>query len=293
MDRYIVFTDFDLDGAGCYLTYKWFFPDQDTEVIPLKVSNLREKLLSWLNNNSFETYKKIYFFDLDTTDVADLIDRSNVVIVDHHETHKQKYKNAQTNIVVTTSCSKLLYNQFKQREVKLSISQIKLLSLIDDYDSYILKDPDSYNLNILFWYFNSNRLQFFSQRFKNGFVSFTPQEKNLLRSYKRKFIKYYKDLRLYTADIKLKDREYNFISGFVDKYVNDVAHNILNDNKKCDIVMLINSGSKRVYFRKQNEVDIDLGKLATNLCDGGGHKSAAGGTLNDTIKILSRDFQPL
>ena len=57
--------------------------------------------------------------------------------------------------------------------------------------------------------------------------------------------------------------------------------------------MLINSGNKRVYFRKQNEVDIDLGKLAANLCAGGGHKNAAGGVLNDTIKILSKDFQPL
>ena len=293
MDRYIVFTDFDLDGAGCYLTYKWFFPDQDTEVIPLKVSNLREKLLSWLNNNSFESYKRIYFFDLDTTDIADLIDRPNVVIVDHHETHKQEYKQAQTNIVVTTSCSKLLYNQFKQSKIKLSVPQIKLLSLIDDYDSYTLKFPDSYNLNILFWYFNSNRLQFFAERFKEGFDSFTSQEKNLLRAYRRKFKKYYNDLRLYAADIELKGSSYTFISGFVDKYVNDVAHNILNDNKQCHIVMLINSGNKRVYFRKQNEVDVDLGKLAAHLCSGGGHKNAAGSVLNDTIKILSKDFQPL
>jgi oligoribonuclease NrnB/cAMP/cGMP phosphodiesterase (DHH superfamily) len=57
--------------------------------------------------------------------------------------------------------------------------------------------------------------------------------------------------------------------------------------------MLINSGNKRVYFRKQNEVDVDLGKLAASLCSGGGHKNAAGGVLNDTIKILSKDFQPL
>ena len=92
MDRFIVFTDFDLDGAGCYLTYKWFNSDKTTDVIPLKVTNLREKILSWLNSNSFETYKQIYFFDIDTTAVADLIDRPNVTIIDHHETHTHKYK---------------------------------------------------------------------------------------------------------------------------------------------------------------------------------------------------------
>ena len=98
---------------------------------------------------------------------------------------------------------------------------------------------------------------------------------------------------MYTADIKLKDKQYNFISGFVDKFVNVVAHNILEDNKQCNIVMLVNPGNKRVYFRKQNDTGVNLGKLAANLCDGGGHPNAAGGKLNDNIKNLSKQFQPL
>ena len=57
--------------------------------------------------------------------------------------------------------------------------------------------------------------------------------------------------------------------------------------------MLINTGNKRVYFRKQKDTDINLGKLAEKLCDGGGHEYAAGGVLSDNIKTLSRDFQPL
>lgn len=293
MDRYIVFTDFDLDGSGCYLIHKWFNPDKEVEVIPLKVSNLREKILSWLNHNRFETYKQIYFYDLDTTDIGDLIDRTNVTVIDHHETHTYEYKNANAKIVITSSCSKLLYNEYKDSKIKLSLPQIKLLSLIDDYDSYTLSDVNSYNLNILFWYFNANRLEHFSERFANGFDGFTPQEKNLLKAYKRKFKKYYEGLRLYSADIELKDRTYKFISSFVDKYVNDVAHNILEDNKKYDIAMLVNPNNKRVYFRKQNETDVDLGKLASSLCEGGGHKNAAGGVLNDTIKVLSKQFQPL
>lgn len=292
MDRYIVFTDYDIDGAGSYLAFKWLSGIKDAEVIPLKVSNLREKLLSWLNKNSLENYKKVFFFDLDTSAVGDLIDKPNVEIYDHHETHVYDYKHASACIQVTTSCAKLIYNKYKS-DVKLTVPQITLLSLVDDYDSYTLAQKHSYDLNILFWYYNSDRVSFFCERFANGFDGFTSQEKNLIKSYIRKFNKFYKELRLYTADIEIKDKSYKFISSFADKYVNDVAHNILEEHKDCNIVMLINTGNKRVYFRKQKDTDIHLGKLAEKICKGGGHEYAAGGELSESIKVLSRDFQPL
>lgn len=294
MRRCVIFTDFDLDGVGSYLAFKWLTGIEEEEVIPLKVSNLREKILSWLNNNSFEKYDRVYFFDLDTTDIGDLIDKPNVTIFDHHETHTYEYKQAQAEVLITTSCTKLIYNRLKENGATLSVPMIKLLSLIDDYDSYTLKYEDSYNLNILFWYYNSDRLVYFAERFKNGFDGFTDPEKNLIKSYIRKFENYYNDLRLYHAEIPIGSRSYKFISAFAHKHVNDIAHRILQKNKDiCDVVMLINSNNKRVYLRRQKESDINLGKFAEKICDGGGHKYAAGGILTDTVKILSKSFQPL
>ena len=294
MNRCVIFTDFDLDGVGSYLAFKWLTGISDADVIPLKVSNLREKLLSWLNNNSFENYSKVYFFDLDTTAVGDLIDRPNVSIFDHHETHTYQYKQAKAEILVTTSCTKLIYNRLKDKGNKLNNEQLELLALVDDYDSYTLKYENSYNLNILFWYYNSNRVEFFAERFKNGFDGFTSPELNLIKSYVRKFKKYYNDLRLYYAEIPIKDRSYKFISAFADKHINDVAHYILQENKdKCDVVMLINSNNKRVYLRRQKTSDMNLGKFAEKICDGGGHQYAAGGMLTEAVKILSKNFQPL
>lgn len=294
MEKRIIFTDFDLDGTGCYLVFKWLTGISDAEVIPVKVSNLREKLLSWLNNNKFEDYTKIYFFDLDTTDVADLIDKPNVRIFDHHESHLNIYNQAKAEIVHTTSCTKLLYNFLKNANIKLSTPQLQLLSLIDDYDSYTLKYEDSYNLNILYWYYNSDRLSFFCDRFKDGFNGFTKPEKNLIKSHNRKFRNYFNELKLYTASIKIKDKDYKFISAFADKFINEISHLILQTYKdNCDIVMLINANNKRVYLRRNNGIDIDLGKLAQKICDGGGHTNAAGGVLTETIKTLSKVFQPL
>ena len=292
MDRYIVFTDYDIDGAGSYLTFKWLTGISNAEIVPVKVSNLREKILSWLAKNSLENYDKVFFFDLDTSAIGDIIDRPNVEIYDHHETHVYNYKHASAHVQVTSSCAKLIFNKLKTK-ANLTAQQLSLITLVDDYDSYTLAHKHSYNLNILFWYYNSDRVDFFCNRFASGFDGFTDQEKNLIKSYIRKFNKFYKELRLYSADIEIGDKSYKFISAFADKYVNDVAHNILNDHKDCNVVMLINTGNKRVYFRKQKDTDINLGKLAKKLCDGGGHEYAAGGILSDNIKTLSRDFQPL
>lgn len=294
MSRCVIFTDFDLDGSGSYLAFKWLSGIKDAEVIPLKVSNLREKLLSWLTKNTFESYDRVYFFDLDTTAVGDLIDKPNVTIYDHHETNTYNYKQADANIVVTTSCTKLIYNKLKNKDTVLSLKQLELLSLVDDYDSYVLKFENSYNLNILFWYYNSNRVAYFCERFANGFDGFTKQEKNLIKSYHKKFTDYYNKLRLYTAELEIKDTKYRFISAFADKYINDVAHYILTNNKDvCDVVMLINSNNKRVYLRRQKDTDINLGKFAEKVCDGGGHKYAAGGTITETVQLLSKQFQPI
>lgn len=294
MVRCVVFTDLDLDGAGSLLTFKWFHPNHQIDTVGLKVSNLRDKLLSWLKTNSFESYDEVYFFDLDTSSVGDLIDRENVTIIDHHGTNTYNYKSANTDLVVTTSTSKLIYNKYKKEsKIKLSFSQVELLSLIDDYDSYTLKFANSYSLDILFWYYSGDRISHFCERFKEGFKDFTDQEKVLINTYRKRFAKYYRQLRLYDADISIKGKQYKFISTFVDKYVNDVAHCVIRDNEQCDITMLINPKSKRVYFRKRKGIDVNLGKLAAALCEGGGHEYAAGGVLNERIKILSKDFQPI
>ena len=55
-------------------------------------------------------YKRVYFFDLDTTEIKDIIDKNNVLIFDHHKSHEDDYSFAKTYIDVNqTSCSKHLY----------------------------------------------------------------------------------------------------------------------------------------------------------------------------------------
>ena len=125
----IIFTDLDLDGCCSYLIYTWF-KQAKPKAVTLKVSNIREKLLGWLNYNKIEDYKRVYFFDLDTTEIKDLIDKPNVLIFDHHKSHEDNYSFAKTYIDVNQpSCSKHLYQIFNRiyPDVNLTKEQKKLV----------------------------------------------------------------------------------------------------------------------------------------------------------------------
>ena len=295
MSDEIVFTDMDLDGACSYLVHSWS-QQKKPKVKTLKVSNIREKFLSWLNHNKLEDYKRVYFFDLDTTEIQDLIDKENVCIFDHHKTHKEDiYKIAEYYIDhKEESCSKLLYKHYNTLGLlgNLTVEQKHLVALVNDYDCYELKFPESNKLNFLFWYKNGNKLQNFVNDFEHGFHGFNNEQNKIISYHFYKFKKIIEKLQLFTCDLPVNKKKYTFVSAFVDQYVNDIGQHII-DNSVCDVCMLINLNNKRVYFRKNRDIDLDLGKFAKKVCDGGGHEYAAGGVLNDVILTLSKEFVPV
>ena len=87
-------------------------------------------------------------------------------------------------------------------------------------------------------------------------------------------------------DIDFKDR-----TDILNKLHHIPASIIKNNN--ADIGMVINLQSKRVSFRKDKAVDVDLSKLAGKLAQGGGHKYAAGGLLTDNVLSFSKMFKPV
>ena len=153
LKKIFVFTDSDLDGAASLLVLHWVLKANpgDIKFQTVTVSNFRKEFLLWAAENSIENYDAVYFLDLDTSSSSDLIDNKKSIIIDHHETHDaSKYKNANTNISVTTSCAKLLYLHFKDKLTSLTNEQKYLIALANDYDSYTLKLTESYNLNCAF-----------------------------------------------------------------------------------------------------------------------------------------------
>jgi oligoribonuclease NrnB/cAMP/cGMP phosphodiesterase (DHH superfamily) len=296
MSKEFVFIDADLDGAGCYLAFKWCTGRQ----IPYKCTRAQDferDFKEWLSTNDIKTYKTIYIFDIDVSNHIDLIDHPNVAIVDHHASHIEnanKYTQAKTILKEYTSATKLVYNTFKNELQPLLDEQKLLILMIDDYDSYKLKLPTSYKLNLIFWNYQGNRLYHFVNRFEEGFDGFTGAENEIIDFYERKLASIKSNLDVHIAtDISIQNTNCKIVSVFATSHINEVADHIIK-NYKADIGFVINTNSNKVSLRKSSKCEIDLQKLASKLFDvSGGHKEAAGGELCEKFLLFSKIFTPL
>lgn len=292
-----VFTDCDLDGAGSYLMFKWFIQDY----IPYKitrVNDFKNTFEPWYETNK-DKYDTIYILDLDVSqECLELVDKKNITIIDHHKTHvenKSKYKNATTMIQEYPSCTKLLYSIFsKHYDKKLTDEQKLMVLYINDYDCYELKFPHSYNMNLIYWNYQGDKLARFLDDFGKGFNGFTDAQKNIINYNKSKFKSIKNNLDVHIATkVPIQGQKCKMVSVFADSYINEIADHIIK-NYKADIGIVINLKTKKVSLRKCKNCNADLGKLATKLFDsGGGHEYAAGGLINEKFLKLSSLFKPM
>jgi oligoribonuclease NrnB/cAMP/cGMP phosphodiesterase (DHH superfamily) len=185
----------------------------------------------------------------------------------------------------------LIYRHYKN-SANLTNEQKKLIALANDYDCYELKFPESNKLNFLLWYKNGDKLQNFINDFETGFHGFTNDQNKIISYHFYKFKKIRDSVILYKSTLKIAGKEYKFISTFGNEYVNDLCQYII-DNNDCDVCLMINLKNNRVYLRKNRTVELNLGKFAQKICDGGGHEYAAGGKLNETVLALSKKFVPV
>ena len=295
--KWIVFTDCDLDGAGSYLLFSWL-TDTRVEYVTTSVVKFNKEYRAWLAKNNPKDYDKIWIFDLDVSydeEARKLVDMDNVVIVDHHESHvrnKSKYESAKILIKQETSCSKLIYDLFKSNGPTLTTPQKILLLMVDDYDSYKLKVPNSYNLNVVFWNYQGDRLGKFVADINTGYTEFNSFHKNIIHLNNKRLDRIKEDLEVFEASIPIGSHTYKFVSAFADSCINEVADYLL-DNFGGEVGMVVNLRSQKVSFRKNKGVKIDLSQLAARVSDGGGHEYAAGGKINDNFMNFAKIFKPL
>jgi len=295
--NHFIFTDCDLDGAGSYLMWPWFtgkYPDYRI----CRCTDFDGGYKAFLSNGGLQKYDRIFILDLDVSrsNCIDLIDNEKVTIIDHHKTHvecKDVYKHAKTYIEEETSCTKLIYKLFSKKENPLTDNQKLLIAMIDDYDSYQLKIPQSYHINLLFWNYQGDRLAAFLDNFKQGYRQFTDKEKNVISFYLKKLENIKNDLDVHTAYIPINDNRVKFVSVFADQCINEVADHIIK-NYKADIGIVINLKSNKVSLRKSKTCPISLTSLGEKIFDEtGGHADAVGGILCDKFLTFSKVFKPM
>jgi hypothetical protein len=285
-----VFTDVDLDGGASLLVLHWALKANLGEIqfSPTTVSSFRKTFLKWLETDSFDNYDRVFFLDLDISTHADLVDNKKSIIIDHHLTHvnaKGNYKQSTVNVQEAPSCAKLMYVLHKDT-LKITDQQKYLIALANDYDSYQFKLPETYDLNCAFTNtqrtLDKGRTHKFVERFYNGFDGLNQFEKNIVKEYKTGRDTTIENLQVYSGNVSISKQSLNITGTMGSKYVNDVCDHLLK-TYDSDIVFFVNTNNSHVSFRKKKGCTVDMSKLATKLCEGGGHDYAAGGKITDTF----------
>lgn len=292
-----VFTDCDLDGAGAYLLL-CLHNKQKLSYTTTRVVDVEQKIGAWLNVNNLSDYDRVYILDLDISQYPELlkkIDHTNVTVIDHHKQHidnKDLYKRAETIIRGEGSTTKIIYKTYKMSDA-LTSEQKLIVLMVNDYDSYSFKVPNSYELNIVFWSYQGDRVAKFVEDFGAGFTCFDQQQQNIINFYLKKLNKIKSNLDVHVADVSIQGSKRRVVAVFADSCINDIADHIIK-NYKSDVGMVINLNSNKVSIRRSESCDVDLNKMAIALFDqGGGHVDAAGGVICDSFLAFSKLFKPM
>ena len=287
----LIFTDADLDGAGSALLLKEVFTGH--EVIIVETSEYR--ILNEFKNrwNTLDHFDKIFVCDLSLNEEqAIAINRSNVVIVDHHETHSkfvEQYTKAKAIVTPYSSNTKLIFDKFKSK-INVTPEKEALVNLIDQYDSWSFDFPrelDPARLNAIYYGYIKPKAEKFIDSFKDGLREYTPHEKGAIKLHFKSFVE-----QLENPKFAGKIKDYKVVSTFVTKQVNEVANYML-DKYDADVAIMVNLDLKVVSFRKQKGVQLNLGKLAEKLCEGGGAHNLAGGKLTETFATWTKTLTPI
>jgi oligoribonuclease NrnB/cAMP/cGMP phosphodiesterase (DHH superfamily) len=287
----LIFTDSDLDGAGSALLLKEVFAGHDVIIVETtEYSILNEFKNRW---NTLDHFDKIFVCDLSLNEEqAIAINRENVVVVDHHETHARfadKYTKAKSIVTPYSSNTKLVFDKFRSK-IEVTPAKEALVGLIDQYDSWSFDFPRELapaQLNAIFNVYNRPKVEKFIESFKDGLRDYTPQEKGAIKLHFKRFVEQLENPK-FAGMIK----DFKVVSTFITAQVNEVANYML-DKYDADIAIMVNLDIKVVSFRKKKGVQLDLGKLAEKLCDGGGSHILAGGKLTDTFATFTKTLTPI
>ena len=291
MPKIHIITDADLDGAGSYLCLKYAYKNAS---ISYEVTT-EKKFLEDIAVFNFNEYDLVIISDLNLKeDEIKLCDYKNVMVIDHHAEHMDlidNYKNVKTIIKDYTSCTKLIYDTFNL-ENKFNKNQKLLVKLIDDYDSYTLNLPFSKSLNQVFWSYTGDRVSKFENDFKDGFFGFNQFHKNALKIIKNKIDRFFEEETIHIGEVNLGGNNYNIAGVMVTFSPNEIAESIIK-KYGVDFVIMINIKGKSVYLRRSESCNLNMGKFASKIMNGGGHEDAAGGTLNESIINITKFLKPV
>lgn len=292
---YHVFTHNDLDGAVSLLALMWSRPDATFHYFPLNNLDIIDKI----KEHSSNTHNNPTTFVLDLAlreEFIPYLDKENVTFIDHHKSSERfadKFKKATILYKEYSSNALLTRKIFAKTSPELTDMQKMLIMLADDFDSYKLNFPSSYDLNILFWSQYRNKFSEFIKDYMNGFKAFTPEQTRAINFIKKEAIDEASKVPIFIGELNIANKKKRICAGLVDRIVPQVM-DILIKKHKPDVFFFINTKTEKVSIRQcTKEKPIDVGAFAEKICEGGGHEFAAGGKITPLFMEITKNLKPL
>lgn len=290
-----VLVPFNLDGAGAFLSLKWFLEPKELNVKLIPVS--KENFATELNALCLTEFKKIYvvggiFFE-NLEDLNGIKKSITLFKLDNEKVEVPEIKIVSLN---AKNYTELVYTALKTKlNTDLNEPKRNLLTFIQDYVTYNLKYGQiSIGINYIFNNFNNyqeNRLEKFCKKYENGFFNFNEGDKKVISYYNQKLEKMLQGDK-YGGTLTIMGMPVKVISAFGEKCINEIASSILTSTSS-DIACIVNPHTQVVTFRKDLKCKVDLKKLAKFLCDGDGREYAASGKITDKFLEFTKALQKI
>ncbi len=303
------FTHEDGDGFGCVLPPRFTEDFNDFIIIPCSLDEVDSNITTYLDfyddPENPDEIEAILITDI--TPSPDIVERLAYMyeegiklwLIDHHENNNLEglryewmtlefhKKNEQGD---TESAAYLVYETFKDLITEKDKENLfEIINDISRYDTWEWKNrPKNYEeeyTSILIDLLGFEEvLNLYTKNISNGNKAITDNELKLIDGY---IIKRNKALEKLLDHVVYTDYNEYHIALFIasKEYMNNEHELIYNSNDDVDITVGIIPKTRHLSFRTKKD-DVNVGRLAKRLFNGGGHKKSAGTGIMKTEVFL-------
>jgi len=290
-DKYCFVVPSNIEAATCILSFKWFTQKENITVVVSTENNLYNDL----KKLDFEQFKFVYvvgFYNF--KNFSNDLDKKNIYIINKKLIDLPKLKNAHILSADSITTLEQFIKLFKAHSNNvITNNQLIFLNNVKSYLTFEFNE-DLTPLK-LFYYFKTlpdfNKVEAFIKKFNSGVIIFTESENSKINIILKELAITLKGLRLFKGNLLFDGKNYNTVSTFCNKFKNEAAHKILK--KGYDIALVLDLEKKTAHFRKNKNLNVDLGDLVNKCFSGYGTEYAPYSSINENILEATKKFFPL
>lgn len=270
----ILITDNDMDGVTPIILFKLAFYGGKSEVHSID----RTKAIDIINSLNVDVDTEVYIVDISYSEdlfygaVRELIRKCKAVYwFDHHKIKDtlpifKYYAGTFVPIFDTSRCgTKIFFDYLLSIGLSRRLgSYDTLVSVVDDWDRHMLKDPRSAKLNRLFKLIGKDK---FVQKFLECYtVTFSNKEEYILEIEENRLRRYFENLTFY-----LEGNESAFVFGDV-IFATEISEYFREQFPAKDVLAVVDLNKGAISMRSRRASVLDIARKF----GGGGHINAAG-----------------